>query len=193
VVTGGSGMTWSLLILFSYQARAGALYGRIGLLTALFMLGLAIGARLLARAADAGGPSASHALAGAAGAAFLFALALPAVLGGAVGAAVMAGPAADLLHGGLLLAGGLVTGALFPAAAGVLLAARRGARATAADLEAADHAGAAVAALAAGLLLVPVLGLAGAAWLLAGLQGAALAGILVAHPPGRAAHIPTST
>jgi spermidine synthase len=180
VVTGACGMAWSLLILFSYQARAGALYGRIGLLTALFMLGLAIGGLATTRAAEAGAATAHRTLAGTAAAAFLFALVVPAALGGAIpGARAPAGLAADLLHGVLLLAGGLVTGALFPAAAGVLLAARPDPRVTAADLEAADHAGAAVAALAAGVVLVPVLGLAGTAWLLAALQGAALAGVLL--------------
>jgi len=194
VVTGACGMGWSLLILFSYQARAGALYGRIGMLTALFMLGLAIGGLATTRAAQAPAAAAHRCLAGAAAGAFLFSLVVPAVLGGAIpGAGSATGPAADLLHGALLLAGGLVTGALFPAAAGVLLAARPGPRATAADLEAADHAGAAVAALAAGVVLVPVLGLAGTGWLLAALQGTALAGVLLAVRPPRSPGSPGDT
>jgi len=194
VVTGACGMTWSLLILFSYQARAGALYGRIGLLTALFMLGLAIGGLATTRAAQSAAAPAHRSLAGAAGAAFLFALVVPMALGGAIpGLRTASGLAADLLHGLLLLAGGLVTGALFPAAAGVLLAARPDPRATAADLEAADHAGAALAALAAGVVLVPVLGLAGTAWLLAALQGVAFAGVLLVTRRTRSPESPGGT
>jgi hypothetical protein len=42
-VVGAAGMGWWLLVLFSFQTRAGALYGQLGALTAAFMLGLALG------------------------------------------------------------------------------------------------------------------------------------------------------
>ncbi len=183
LVTGACGMTWSLLLLFSYQTRVGALYGRIGLLTALFMLGLAAGAAIAARFAR--GPRRS--LLAACLGALLFALLLPAALalrvpGDATAAAGLAGP----LYGGLLLLAGMATGAVFPLAAAALLDGGRGAEgrpgaAAAARaggaIESADHAGAAVAAIAAALVVVPLFGVGGTALLLAGLQLLALAGV----------------
>jgi predicted membrane-bound spermidine synthase len=175
--TGACGMTWSLLILFSYQTRAGALYGRIGLLAALFMLGLALGGWLLSRSADVDARQARVRLASVTLAGLVFAMLMPAGLYWLRSVSARGPDFAGLLHGGLLLLAGVVTGMLFPVAAGALLSARRDARQTAGSLEAADHLGAAVAALAGGVLLIPALGLAGAAWLLAVLEGAALLGV----------------
>jgi spermidine synthase len=176
-VTGGCGMAWSLLVLFSYQTRAGALYGRIGLLAALFMLGLACGGFVLARGAELDHARAHRWLTAVAGGAFVFALLVPGALR-LLGSPALSRPGLlTLLHGALLLIAGVVTGALFPVAAGVLLAAKRGVRSTASSVEAADHAGAAIAALAGGVLFIPVLGLTGSAWLLVVLQIAALLGI----------------
>ncbi|MEE9218216.1 MAG: hypothetical protein V3U98_04035 [Acidobacteriota bacterium] len=181
VVTGGCGMAWSLLILFSYQTRAGALYGQIGLLTALFMLGLAVGAVTLARGAELPEDRARRWLSAVTGAALLFAFLMPGALHW-LGAPGLERPGLqDVLHGALLLAAGMITGALFPVAAGVLLAARRGVRATASGLEAADHVGAAAAALVGGIIFIPALGLTGTAWFLAALEGVALVAVLLAR------------
>jgi hypothetical protein len=77
-------MGWWLLLLFSFQTHAGALYGWLGALTATFMLGLAVGAALAPRAAFADGerteaslPGAVRALRLCLGAAVLFAATLP--------------------------------------------------------------------------------------------------------------------
>lgn len=179
-VTGGCGMAWSLLILFSYQARAGALYGRIGLLTALFMLGLAGGGLALARGAELSAGRARRWLPAVTAAALLFSLAVPGLLRRLGDPGLQRIGIPDLLHGALLLAAGAVTGSLFPVAAGSLLSSRRGIRETAGGLEAADHWGAAVAALLGGVIYIPALGLAATAWLLAALEAAALAGVLLA-------------
>jgi spermidine synthase len=187
-VTGGAGMGWSLLVLFSFQTQAGALYGQLGVLTALFMVGLAVGAglarRTLAAAVDRGTPAASprRALRVCVGAALVFAAALPSTLI-AAGFASRAGAAAALAaHGALLLAAGVVTGGLFPVAAAVRLAAGDGAGEAAGRLETADHVGAAVAALFGAVLFVPVLGLTTSAGLLAALLAVALVATLL---PGR--------
>jgi spermidine synthase len=181
--TGACGMIWSLLVLFSYQTRAGALYGRLGWLTALFMLGLALGGGLASRAASARAETSRRWLLAVLGAALLLALLMPLALAwlGGVGAVAL-----ELSHGGLLLLAGAATGAVFPAGAGSLLASGRGARGAAGGLEAADHAGAALAAMAGGILLVPALGLAGTAWLTVGLEGLALAGLALSGPGSRA-------
>jgi spermidine synthase len=181
VVTGACGMAWSLLILFSYQTRAGALYGKIGLLAALFMLGLALGGRLLARGAELSAERVQRWLPAVTAAALAFALIMPGALLGLGHPALGRSGLPDILHGALLLAAGLITGCLFPVAAGVLLSGPRGARETASDLEAADHAGAAGAALLGGVLFIPLLGLSGTAWLLLALQAMAFLGVIVAR------------
>jgi predicted membrane-bound spermidine synthase len=82
-------------------------------------------------------------------------------------------------HAALVLAAGAATGGVFPVAADVRLAAGDGPGDAAGRLETADHVGAAAAALLGAVLFVPLLGLTGTVWLLAGLVAVALAGTLV--------------
>jgi spermidine synthase len=189
-VLGAAGMGWSLLLLFSFQTRAGALYGWLGVLAATFMLGLAIGATLAPRAAFAEGDrnavGLARALRGlgiALGAAAGFAILLPWTLPAAGRASGGSALAAVLAHGALLLAAGAVTGGVFPIAAEVRLAAGDGPGEAAGRLETADHVGAAVAALLGAVLFVPRLGISGSAWLLAALVALTLAP--VASRPSR--------
>jgi spermidine synthase len=180
-VVGAAGMGWWLLLLFSFQTRAGALYGWLGALTATFMLGLAVGAALAPRAAFAEGerdeaslPGALRALRLGLGAAALFGATLPWTLPAAARASGGGTMAALLAHAALLLAAGVVTGGLFPIAAEVRLAAGEGPGEAAGALEAADHVGASAAALLGAVLFVPLLGATGSAWLLAALVAVAL-------------------
>lgn len=167
VGAGGAGaMGLSLLLLLSYQTANGALYGRLGLLTALFMAGLALGALATRRLPDDVPPARTRrrlllALCGAAALCAATALCLPRL---AASSAAGAGVALAL-HGTLLLAAGAATGALFPLGAAVL--AGEGTVRAAARLETADHFGAAIAAIAVPIVLVPALGLCAAAALLA--------------------------
>ncbi len=177
---GGSAMGLSLLLLLSYQTADGALYGRLGLLTAVFMAGLSLGALATRRLGDeASIPRARRhlvaALALAAALGFGTALCLPR-LAAASGAGALA---ALSLHGVLLLATGAATGALFPLGAAVL--STEGTGRAAARLQTADHAGAAVAALAVPVVLVPALGLGATAGLLAALLALASARVAVAR------------
>jgi spermidine synthase len=181
-VVGAAGMGWWLLLLFSFQTHAGALYGWLGALAAAFMLGLALGATLAPRAALAEGKRVAASLAGslrglrlALGAAAAFAVLLPWTLPAAARASAGGLFAALVSHGALLLAAGVVTGGVFPLAAEVHLAAGDGPGETAGRLETADHVGAALAALSGAVLFVPRLGIDGSAWLLAALVAAALA------------------
>jgi spermidine synthase len=181
--TGACGMAWSLVLLVSYQVRAGMLYGRIGLLSALFMAGLAAGGWAARRAASGEVRDAGRGLVlGAAlGAAFGALLAgLLAALGAlpALGALGDAGQAA--LHGLLLFVAGIVTALPFQAAAGAIAAAGGDAARAAAGPEIADHLGAALAALSTAVLLSPVLGLAATALLTAGIQLLSLAASIAA-------------
>ena len=161
-VVGAAGMGWWLLLLFSFQTHAGALYGWLGALAAAFMLGLALGATLAPRAAFAEGgrdvasqPGSVRGLRLALGAAAAFAVLLPWTLPAAARASAGSLLAALVSHGALLLAAGVVTGGVFPLAAEVRLAAGDGPGEAAGRLETADHVGAAVAALAGAVCSCP--------------------------------------
>ncbi len=201
-VAGAAGLGWSLLVLFSFQTQAGALYGQLGALVALFMLGLALGgavvgteaARFFAKAerrpdADRG---ATGAAAGHAARILRLCLGISTAFGVALPFALMAGArlsnagslTAVLAHGALLLAAGVVTGAVFPAAAEVRIAAGETTGAAAGRLETVDHVGAAVAALTGAVVFVPLLGLTRSAVLLAGLLAVALVMALLARLGG---------
>jgi hypothetical protein len=181
VVAGGCGMCWSLLVLFSFQTGVGALYGQIGWLAALFMLGLAVGGWILAGAAEKPAGAVRLRLLGVAACGAGFALVVPVALTG-LGRISTGSPLVPALgHAALLLGAGAVTGALFPAAAGALLSARRTVTDTAGTLEWADHIGASIAALVSSIVFVPVLGLSGTGWLLLGLQFLALLGLAVSR------------
>ncbi|MBP7146547.1 MAG: hypothetical protein KBD01_03310 [Acidobacteria bacterium] len=171
LVTGACGMAWSLLVLFGFQTRAGALYGELGALTATFMLGLAGGgAWSWRRCRGAGGLARAAALATLA--AGLLAALLPAVLALPFAAPGLVAAAIGLL----LLVAGFATGAIFPAAASVV-STTAGAGHAAARIEAADHAGAMIAALFVAVLLLPLFGIARLGWLLAVAQLLALAAV----------------
>jgi spermidine synthase len=157
--TGAAGMAISFLLLLSFQTREGILYGALGVLTAAFMLGLALGAagaRRLVAARPAPPRRGLFLPLLAVGAAFAaVALALPAL------ARLSSAPPAAAFgaHALLLFAAGSATGSLFPVATAVLLGEGQGAGASAAVFESADHLGAAAAALLAGVVLVPALGM----------------------------------
>lgn len=182
-MAGAAGMAWSLLILLSFQTTFGALYGQLGLLTALFMLGLSFGGFLGGRGlGDSPGMHRRRLLWASLGGvvmAVLLPLTLPRVstwAGGDLHISIA-------LHGLLLIGAGVMTGLFFPAAAGLWLACRRGVAGAAGRAQAADHLGAALSALVTAALLVPALGLAPTAWLVgAGLIFGGL-GVLTARVP----------
>lgn len=166
-VVGAASLGWSLLLLFSFQAQVGALYGLVGGLLAVFMLGLALGAILAARRL---GRALAVALA------FAGALALALL---AIARLSAASPLWALLaHAALLLVAGAVTGGVFPPAVALRLAAGDRPAEAAGRLETADHLGAALAALAGALVFVPLLGLVRSALLLAALVGLALVALV---------------
>jgi hypothetical protein len=163
LVTGACGMAWSLLLFFSFQSRVGVLYSQLGALSAVFMLGLAGGGAWSARRPSlvrAQGLALAHAVVTVF--AFIF---FDRVDPGR--------SAVALLHALLLALGGVATGSVFPAAASRLLKCGAEGRGAAAWTELCDHAGAALAALLAAVVFIPVLGLTRAAALLVALQGLA--------------------
>ncbi len=181
--TGACGMAWSLVLLVSYQVRAGMLYGRIGLLSALFMAGLAAGGWGARRAASGHAGEAGRGLVLGAALGTVFGALLAGMLA-ALGAVPALGALGDFgqaaLHALLLFVAGIATAAPFPAAAGAIAAAGGDAARAAAGPEIADHLGAALAALVTAVLLVPALGLAATALLTAGIQMLALVAAIAA-------------
>jgi spermidine synthase len=184
-LTGACGMAWSLVLLFAFQTRVGALYGQLGLLTAAFMAGLAIGGWAARGAAEASPDESDRWLLAAGGLAVAFAVALPAALHGIAALSPGSRWGAAVPLGALLLLAGVATGTVFPSGAGALLGRGADAREAAGRVEAADHAGAAVAALMVAILFIPTLGLRGTCLWLAALQGIAVLTLLIATAPTR--------
>lgn len=157
LTTGLVGMAVATVLMVAWQARFGSLFVDVGLLSSLFMLGLA-----------AGGFASGRWLAGrdVEGAATLPALLVVDILV-LVAAFVVPPWAPKPLLAALFVPAGAAAGALFALAAWQLRAAGQGAARAGALLEAADHAGGALGAALAGLLLLPLFG-AGTSLLLLG-------------------------
>jgi len=159
---GFGSMGWWLLLIATWQATRGSVYSEIGVLTALFMAGLAGGAGLACRWPE---PAHRLPLALAAGAV----LSLLIAAGVAVHFPLAAVPV-------LLIAGGGLTGLAFP---GLTALSGRGSRRSAGIAFAADEAGAAAGALIVGIVAIPWAGLTATAWGLAALQLAAIPAVLM--------------
>ncbi len=157
---GFSGMTLELVILFAFQNIYGYLYQAIGLLIALFMLGLALGALTVNKLVSLSQPTdrglkrytGTRLLTGISLATALFALIIP--------LSVAFTPYLFWLL--IILAGGLV-GSVYPLAGKLYLTAQTKTTdaigQTAGLIDAADHLGAFIGAMLTGLLLVPLFGI----------------------------------
>ena len=174
-VTGATGMAVSLMLFFSFQTRVGALYSELGLLSALFMFGLAAGGAFAVRWL-------SLTLAQAVSLVVAALLALSFFILDRVSFSLVWVAA---IHGLLLMLAGAATGAVFPCAAKALLDLGSKARSAASLTQFADHGGAALAAIIAAVIFVPILGLIGAAILLFTLQALALAVTCIAKRADR--------
>ena len=149
-LTGGTVMALQVILIFLFQNRHGVVYERIGLLSALFMAGLALGG-LIGRQSVAAGVRTRKVLP-----------VLELLLAGLAGLAAL--NAWDLIPDVILpLVGlaGLLAGLEFALLFALYLKDRSRPSVTRAlaGLEAADHAGALVGALVTGVVLAPVLGL----------------------------------
>jgi spermidine synthase len=149
--SGTAGFALALVVLLAYQNRFGSLYERVGALTAMFMAGAAAGA--IAHVGWSGRRPVR--LVAAAEAALIV---LAALVAGTTRRAEVPEAAFAVLN----VAVGGVLGFLF-SAVGRWIAENGDAQpaAIAARLDRADHLGAAIGALATGVLLVPAFGIAG--------------------------------
>lgn len=147
--TGAAAMAFDLAALYAYQNTYGYLYQEIGLVVAMFMMGLAVGGISTTR----------HLKERVTGCAVLllvleigiaaFALALPGLLH------VAASKPFFLM---IVFAAGGITGAEFPVANAVFLEAGGRIGSSAALTESMDHIGAAAGAFLTGVLLIPLFG-----------------------------------
>jgi len=158
---GFGSMGWWLLLIATWQATRGSVYSEIGALTAIFMAGLAGGAGLACRWLH---PARRLPLVLAAGGALSLLIA---------GGIAIRFPLATVPF--MLIAGGALTGAAFPA-----LTALRGSgiRRSAGIAFAADEMGAAAAALVVGIIAIPWAGLTATALGLAIIELAAIPAVI---------------
>lgn len=169
LTTGVFGLSAEMLIVYGYQVAFGYVYRDIGVIVGLFMLGLAAGGWTSSRwrGGRVIGPLVVlEVLQGA------LILAMP-----AAGGALSFSPYAFMC---LAPVAGFLTGAPFPLAARASLRHAGDAGAVAGVLDAADHLGAMIGSVCVGLLLVPAVGLARAAAVLALVKGISLAGLILA-------------
>lgn len=179
--TGLVGMSLEVLLLMLFQALFGYVYAKVGLVVALFMVGLVVGA-----------PSGRRLSGGATGRwrwAYLgteLALVAAPVLLLALASIFLSGVAwltpsmlAGAMYAGVGCIGWLV-GAQFPMANRIFLDTGSPDASAAARVDAADHAGAAVGAFSTGALLIPLFGMDGALWLFTMLKGVSIACLVAA-------------
>ncbi|MBW2255476.1 MAG: 4Fe-4S binding protein, partial [Deltaproteobacteria bacterium] len=172
VATGFSSLSLGILLLFAFQARVGTLFGKLGLMNAVLLAGMAVGAAAGRWATARLDPPAARGP-GRLARSPMLALALIGGLAAALPLGLNALPPGPTAEPGFVLMfalAGLVSGAAFPAAAAVL----DGDTHPAGTLFAADHFGGAVGAAVVGVGVVPLLGVPGACALLAALQGVVL-------------------
>jgi spermidine synthase len=169
--TGFCGMALELVLVFLFQSALGYVYARMGLVFAVFMLGLTLGARTGSRAA-LHARRAFAALLGLEALMLSLALAIPLLARPALCGAPGFGTAAvEWGIYALVWLVGWTVGAEF-ALGNVLYRAAGGSLAGAAAVtDAADHVGAAFGALVIGVVLIPVLGITASCVLLAALKG----------------------
>ncbi len=166
-VIGFASMAWWLLLLAVWQGTMGSVYAEVGALSAAFMGGLLAGAGTARRRSAAGQGMLVRLLLAGAGLSLLIAAGVP-----------MAWPRVTVVP--FLIVAGSLTGSAVPAVAS--LAGRGDVRRGAGRGFGADEAGAAAAALAVGLLVLPWAGMAAVAAGVACLQcGAAVALLLAAR------------
>ena len=180
--SGLCGIALELILIFLYQSAYGFVYDRMGLVIAMFMLGLAAGASAIGPWLKSDAPSTWRRLVWleALFAAFALAVAAVAALGMSPGHSDW--NAFEILLLALVAGTGALVGAQFTLATRALAIAGQSPAAAAATANASDLLGAAAGSLIAGLLFLPLLGPAVACGLLAALKTAGLLGLLALRP-----------
>jgi len=163
---GFAGMALELVMIFAFQNLYGYVYEKIGLIVALFMVGLAAGGALANQAIRREVFDAGRWLAGVLVCFAGFSALLPLLLS-LLGQAALPLAWVETIFFSLLLVAGVLTGLTFPAGNHLYLLAGGELGVAAGKTVSADHLGALGGALLTGLVLVPVLGILVACGLIA--------------------------
>jgi len=177
--TGFCGMALEILLIFLFQGIHGYIYARIGLVVALFMLGLVLGAPSGRWLSARGTLFPWGAMAAIEASLMLFALLVPPFVAALRGEAFIYGAVAFVGWG---------VGAEFPIANHLFRSVGASAGTAAAVTDASDHIGAAIGAIVVGVFLAPVLGIGSSTIVLASLKGAGILCLLSALIAGSGKH-----
>ncbi len=176
LMIGAIGMTLDLMILVGYQNQEGILYSRLGLLAALFMVGLVLGAETVNVISRVRGYRPEWGILTIWVVLGLFSLGFPILMtqgmGSDAGWTIYGG--GGVLFFGLAVLTGWCVGGVFPAAWQMGVAAGLRKSGSTAVWDALDHVGAAGGSLLTGVILIPVLGIEGTALILQALVGLGL-------------------
>ncbi|MBN2467427.1 MAG: hypothetical protein JXD19_04680 [Deltaproteobacteria bacterium] len=158
--TGFAGMGLEIILIFSYQNMYGYLYQKIGLIVALFMAGLAVGAYGMNRLMDRFPKAGQTVLLGIEMAIAVFSMTLPCLLIAIFG---VSGTGTSFAGEGFLMAlvlvSGVLTGTEFPLVGKILIDEKITLGRAAGLVDAGDHLGASLGAAFTGTVLVPLLGI----------------------------------
>lgn len=173
-ITGFTGIALEILLLFAFQNIYGYLYERMGVIVAVFMVGLALGGYVANRKIQKGRASWIPILAIMEGVIGCYALALPWVIHALSSHSITAGAGLTCLTG----ITGTLTGIEFPLVNKIFMHHRKDIALSAGVTNGADHAGAFLGAILTGVILLPLLGMAKTCIILAALNFACMALIM---------------
>ncbi len=171
--TGLAGMTFNIIILYSYQILCGSLYQEVGVVSTSFMLGLASGGWYMGRRISRTGGEASK-LAWIEGGVIIHSLILPLILNLFLSRFQPLLPSVRVVLPALNCASGFLVGLMFPLAGRVSLGRYHHAGRVAGSLYASDLLGGCSGSLASSIWLVPFHGIQGACLAVAALNSASL-------------------
>ena len=173
-ITGFTGIALEILLLFAFQNIYGYLYERMGVIVAVFMVGLALGGYVANRMIQKGRASWIPVLAIMEGVIGCYALALPWVIHALSSHSITAGAGLICLTG----ITGMLTGIEFPLVNKIFMHHRKDITLSAGVTHGADHAGAFLGAILTVVILLPLLGMAKTCVILAALNFACMALIM---------------
>ncbi|MCX8011654.1 MAG: hypothetical protein N3A64_00655, partial [Desulfobacterota bacterium] len=166
---GFAAMGIEIILLFSYQNHYGYLYQKIGVIVALFMAGLALGAQLINQIIKKSGRNWQKFLLAITATITAGSLFLPYLLN-LIFQWDKFWELSEILFIVLVLGAGILTGSEFPLVNEILIKKGVPIGYSAGKVDGWDHFGAALGGLLTGTLLVPLLGIVRSCWFIAGLN-----------------------
>ncbi len=173
--TGFYGLSMEIILLFLFQNLYGYVYQKIGLIVALFMLGLALGGTAANGILKRGGGRVLSYMRWSDGVILSLAVITPWL---PVLSRIVLVPVDLILYAVTIVIGG-TAGFQFPMVSALCIGDGMDQAKTAAAIDNRDHLGACIGALLTGVLLVPLLGIAGTCYFIAGVKGISMVGLLL--------------